>query len=515
PPLAVKMLPVTARVRFWSDGFQELANVIAVFLLLTAGGIASIWVHCGMPNTTRALALQRRLNALGQQIDALGTDIASQWRVLLASHPRRLCRSLSSMWWVFPAFAELLDRLEIDVTMVESWGAIAYDVSIVKRQMRQQQQQGIPPTVLSWVDDACARALAPIETGLTNAEELQSMRADVRKARAYLALVADGTQIADLEKEVADRETRIQGCLPIVAKAWPDEFGNLVEQVSNSIGTPMEPDLYIDRDTLTLKVSLLNEFRALRERAQALEPSAMAAAAGGVVTGSPSESTVTRLEAHRERLFAYLRPDAPESLRLARLFVGEMRQDIYERALLVEMRKTPPAVMMRAQPLIAEPEAPVHFALCFNRDLLNDAAACQEWACTWNFGDGALRETGWEVYHSFSKDGLYDVAVEIADLDGQPVTSAPIVQKAQVGRLVGPIPAAERIRRAWRWTKPHAETMLEASRLALVLAVAVFGLVTTARQQATTLTTLEAIGAVFALGFGADTLKTLITERRS
>ena len=515
PPLAAKVLPVSARIRFWSDGFQEFANVICVFLLLTAGGIASIWVHCGMPNTTRALAVQRRLNALSQQIDALGTDIPSQWRVLLASHPKRLCRSLSSMWWVFPAFAELLDRLENDVTMVEAWGAIAYDVSIVKRQMRQQQQQGIPPTVLSWVEDACSRALAPIETGLTNAEELQSMRADVKRARNYLALVADGTQITDLEKEVSDRETRIQSCLPIVAKAWPDQFGNLVEQVSNSVGTPMEPDLYIDRDTLTLKVSLLNEFRELRERAQALEPAVLAAAAGGAITGSASGSAVTRLEAHRERLFAYLRPDAPESLRLARLFVGEMRQDIYEPALLAEMRKTPPAVVARAQPVIAEPEAPVHFALRFSRDLLNDVAACQEWACTWNFGDGSQCEAGWEVYHSFSKAGLYDVSVEVADLDGQPVTQAPILQKTQVGRLIGPMPTAERIRRAWRWSKPHAETMLEASRLALVLAVAVFGLVTTARQQATTLTTLEAIGAVFALGFGADTLKTLITERRS
>ena len=515
PPLAPKVLPVSARIRFRSDGFQELANVICVFLLLTAGGITSIWVHCGMPNTTRALALQRRLSALNQQIEALGTDIPSQWRVLLASHPKSLCKSLTSTWWVFPAFAELLDRLEIDVAMAETWAAIAYDISIVKRQMRQQQQAGIPPTVLAWVEDSCAHALAPIETGFTNDEELQGMRADVKKAREYLALVADGTQIADLEKEVADRETRIQACLPIVAKAWPDEFGNLVEQVSNSIGTPMDPDLYIDRDTLTLKVSLLNEFRELRERAQALEPAAMAVVAGGAVSGSPSGSAVTRLEAHRERLFAYLRPDAPESLRLARLFVIEMRQDIYEPALLAEMQKTPPALAVLIQPVIAEPETPVHFALRFSRDLLNDAAVCQEWACAWNFGDGSQRETGWEVYHSFSKNGLYDVAVDIANLDGQVVTQTAILQKTQVGRLIGPMPAAERILRAWRWMKPHAETMLEASRLALVLVVAVFGLVTTARQQATTLTTLEAIGAVFALGFGADTLKTLITERRS
>jgi hypothetical protein len=61
--------------------------------------------------------------------------------------------------------------------------------------------------------------------------------------------------------------------------------------------------------------------------------------------------------------------------------------------------------------------------------------------------------------------------------------------------------------------KPHAETMLEASRLAMVLTLAVFGLVGSAQHQAETLTLLQAAGAVFTLGFGADTLKNLITQR--
>jgi hypothetical protein len=515
PPVASKVLPISARFRFWTDGFQEFANVICVFFLLTIGGIASIWVHCGMPNTTRALALQNRLSALDKQIAALGTDIASQWRVLLASQPKRLCKSLSSMWWVFPAFAETLNRIEKDVAMAETWGAIAYDISILRRQTRQQLQNGIPPTVLAWIEDSCGRALAPIETGFTNDEELQAMHADVRRAREYLALLARGTQIADLEKEVADREARLRPLLPAVAQAWPLEFGNLVEQVSSAIGTPMVPDLYIDRDTLSIKVDLLNEFRELWNRALALKPAVMAAAVGGGGDAVPSDSALGRLCAHRERLFDYLRPDAADSLRLARLFVTEMRQDIYEPALLVEVEKKPPAMNIAMEPAIAEPGAPVHFALRFNRGILNEAAVCHEWTCTWHFGDGCQCEAGWDVYHSFCNSCIYQVSVQIANLDGKSVSEATIRKEVQAGQHVGPISTGDRLVRAWKWMKPHAETMLEASRLALVLAIAVFGLVATARQQASTLTLLEAIGAVFALGFGANTLRNLITDRRS
>jgi hypothetical protein len=55
--------------------------------------------------------------------------------------------------------------------------------------------------------------------------------------------------------------------------------------------------------------------------------------------------------------------------------------------------------------------------------------------------------------------------------------------------------------------------MLEASRLALILAIAVFGLLAVAQQQAQNLSWLQAVGAVFALGFGADTVKNLVTQK--
>jgi len=47
-----------------------------------------------------------------------------------------------------------------------------------------------------------------------------------------------------------------------------------------------------------------------------------------------------------------------------------------------------------------------------------------------------------------------------------------------------------------------------------VLTLAVIGLVGSAQHQAQSLTLVQAAGAVFALGFGADTLKNLIIQQR-
>jgi hypothetical protein len=58
-----------------------------------------------------------------------------------------------------------------------------------------------------------------------------------------------------------------------------------------------------------------------------------------------------------------------------------------------------------------------------------------------------------------------------------------------------------------------AENRLEFGRLLFALAITVFALLATARQQIQSMTFLEASGAAIALGFGADTVKNLLTQK--
>lgn len=499
-PLPAKVLPVTFRLSYWSPFWQQLFNLVVLFLLLAVGGVASIWVHYGMPNTTRALALKKRLNGLQAQVQGLDPAVDSRWRVLLESRVKSLLGELDSAFWVFPSFGTLLDTLTKNADEFQEWVTVAYGVSLVLEQVPRATQAlpgGIPPTIHRWIERKSAGALRPMETGFTTPEEIEGMKSDLKAAQNYLNLTLTGAPIPDLDKEIQQRETRLKPLLAALPTAYPS-FAGLLNQVTASVtaGTPPTPADYVARDTSSLKAHLLGELLQLQNQA----PAAVAAAS----------SASTRLTAQTPRFLSFLGSNTYDSLRLAQLFLDEMRQDIYAGGVLEEeLRKQPPALTIRIEPAEVTVGKPVQMALRFNRDILNEAVARQEWKCSWDFSDGPATEVGWEVYHSFSKAGVFPVKVSIIGLDGVALTATPLTRDLTVIAEAG----TQKTRAARVWMAP--ETKLEASRLALVLTLAVVGLMATARQQAQSLSFLEAVGAVIALGFAADTLKNLVTQRPS
>jgi hypothetical protein len=352
----------------------------------------------------------------------------------------------------------------------------------------------IPPTVLRWIQERCAHALTPIESGLTTDEEIEVMKADLNAARNYLTVTVARAQNTDLDKEITERENRLQPELDRLAATYAQCTG-LVNQVQEAINshTPPSPVNYSARDVRSLKADLLWTFDQRKQQI------------------SGAADALKRLEDCLPKLMEYLVADTHESLRMARLIVDEMRQDIYQDALTSEVTQSPPAMTITTDPAAVHAQSPVRLALRFKRQLLNEAVARQAWTCTWDFGDGTPHEDGWEVFHRYDLPGTQQVQITIRDLDGNPVIAAPVREHVPVGNG----PGQSRLRRGLRFVSPEPETRLELVQLALVLALALLGLMTTARQQAQNLSFLEAVGAVVALGFGADTIKNLIVQRSS
>ena len=496
PPIAPKVLAVNLRLQYWGGAMQQLSNIFWVFFLLTLGGMTSIWVHCGMPNTTRALAMTRKAAELAAKLDGIGPDIASHWRVMLAERLAEVRKNLRSTWWIFPSFAATLDTVDKDLPMVTEWVNVAYDVSMVLHEAREKSQNGIPPTILQWTREKCDCALSHFESGFTTPDELQHMRDDLAAAEGYLQDAAESGAQPDLERAIHEREARVQPVLSSIQDTFPQQFEGLFSQVASQISQPIVPADYLDRDTLSLKVDLLRQMSDLLHRA-------------GRTSVAPGESP-SALDNHISRMLEFVGTDAPEALRMAHLLVTEMRQGIYESDLLAEIKVDPPKITVLQDPLECDCNSPVHFSVRFQRQLLNEAAASAEWSCTWDFGDCSMKETGWEVYHWFRKTGPHKISVSISNLNGEQLLIQPHTIDADVGVKSRSLPWYLRVLKIG---KPHAETMLEAGRLAMVLTLAVFGLVGSAQHQAQSLTLLQAAGAAFALGFGADTLKNLITQK--
>ena len=386
-------------------------------------------------------------------------------------------REMKATLWIFPGFSTTLDAIEQKTALLLKWIDIAYEVAVIREQSQQlQRKQRIPPTLLKLLGERCDHALQPLETGHTNAEELG--------AQTLLKETTGSNQL--LEQEIVDREALLVGKMGDLKKSFGTEFGNLLDDFEMNAKQTLKPAVYADRDTVAMKVLMLSEFRDCMRRtapAQTLAQTATAGSAGGVVVaGSQSSSVVReRLEQHRPRFIDCLRADSYEALCLARMYLDEMHQDLYPEAMMAEL--TPePRLSISTEPRVIEPGAPVRVSLLFDRDILNTSAARHEWTCSWDFGDGSQPRIGWSVFHTFPEHGTFKVEIKLHGPDARVIEHKPVFTMLKVdaprNAPVQPVsgPLTQKVFRVLRLPKAHAETMLEASRLALVLAATVFGL---------------------------------------
>jgi hypothetical protein len=499
-PLAAKEIPVGLRFSFWSSNGQQIWNWIVTFLLLAVGGIASIVINAGIPNTRSALTLRRQIHALDEKVAGLDPSIDSQIRALLEARLTELRERLKSGNWVLPSFAATLKSVTDEYTMIQQWVEIVYNTSVLTHDTAEGAAI-IPPTVRAHISENCRKALSPMESGFTTNEELTAMKASLADARRLLDTTLAGAGNPDLEKEIKAREGELtaqdrtdlanrHGAIfgPLIARAQAIAAQNLIP-----------PDTYVERDIVSLKMEWLRAYDDLLER----RPAAVAAAAGSATNAAlavPVQSAGTRLQAHGSRLVEYMIPDTFDSLRIATLLVTEMRQDLYADGAL---RDGLGELRIEHEPAVVTASQPVRLRLRFDRQLLNDATARQEWTVRWNFGDGSGKETGWEVWHVFPTAGAKTATVAMVDLSGS------VIQPAPADKIID-VQQPEPPNKLW-----GPENALELGRMCVVLLIALLGLMTAAQQRVQSLTFFEAVGAVIALGFGADTIKNLVLKASS
>jgi hypothetical protein len=604
PPQPAKRLPLKMRLRHWGGPWQEVWVFFWTFVFLGIGAWLSLLFRIYIPNAAGALKLKRQLREMDEKIKGTGNDLPSQWRVLLHWRFEKCRTDINAEFWGTPGFTTSLAALQTRADMYAQWVEIAYAVSVVLGEANRALQTGIPPTLFSFIQGKCNEALAPIATGFTTAEDLQCMKTALKTAEDYTRSIRTTAVIPSLETAIAGREKKLADdtVLADLQEHFP-QFRHTLQQVKTSSKSPLDPGVYFDRDAFSLKANLLREFRELEMRvccenrpAPAVAPpdgktaddaaaataalqspantvnalkqpeSSTSSTAGqpavqsGVATAesqtagsgaarpSDAETACDRLNRKRKEFMKYLTPDAYSSVRVAQLFMAEMRQDFYPQPALREaIEKVPPSIGVHVHPqseAAAAQEAgvvkpainaagvseahprpnamrinrdAVQFALRFQREQLNGVAAVQEWTCDWNFGDGTEHENGWVVYHRYSDPGDYDITVTVVDLDGKQMGKN-IDAKVSVKddwTSAKPTGSTSYWPPQWppRWLTLSAEAKLEVMRILFVLGIALIGVFVTARGKAESLDVFQGAGALIALGFGVDTLKTLLTQK--
>jgi hypothetical protein len=248
--------------------------------------------------------------------------------------------------------------------------------------------------------------------------------------------------------------------------------------------------------------------------------------AGSAHCTEPQESAKTRLQAHECELIDLLGTLSWKSLRAAATLVQQMREDLYENDVFLEIAKKrkngekPVKVVYDTQK--ARPYLPVYFSIAFDDPRFKGAAALDWLAFRWTF-PGGLFEEGAKVCHYFQGDEpLGDQPPGGGTVGDAPKGKMSLMKTGQQIKITVAVQsqrnldASDTLEGSIELQPPlppqSSRAFAEGVRFLIAFGVALAGLEAGALDQLGKLDFLPATLAVVALGFGADSIKNLLTQ---
>jgi len=209
---------------------------------------------------------------------------------------------------------------------------------------------------------------------------------------------------------------------------------------------------------------------------------------------------------NEEKLLTAMRSRTWNALLQARQLRIELEEGIFINT--VETALAEGEIAITTVPIQPLPKQPVRLEVKFNNNALNTCAARNEFVCVWDFGKFG-KEEGWQISHYFSKDDDNQFSISFRKSDGT------MVEKADRKEGNKSIIATHHIELQKPKVKKQSgeRAKIERIQLGVALLIAVFGLLAGAREQLMKLDVVSGLIGVFLLGFGADTVKNLITKQ--
>jgi hypothetical protein len=216
-----------------------------------------------------------------------------------------------------------------------------------------------------------------------------------------------------------------------------------------------------------------------------------------------------------------LKTDTPLGLYRARLLLKQIKEGIYVEAIVDALQKGSAEIVGDPRPMQYQL---VKFTVQFTDNKYNAASAQKEIRCQWDFGDKCPPETGWEAYHYFRIRPASKCDRWRALYHGtwQPKTAESKKYSATATWTIAgaspppPPPITKEIEVLKMRTQASADrNRAEYVRLAIALVIALIGLLAGAREKLATLDVIPATIALILLGFGADTIKNLMSPKQT
>jgi hypothetical protein len=405
--------------------------------------------------------------------------------------------------WALPDFADILTRCGDGVTVLNARVDLAEQLARLRNTFGDVCGE-LPPTIIEQANSALQGAADVIRRAQLAPEDISNAKSLLGKADAWMSNQGqDGT----FASSIASRLKRLRWLFGIgsedqnrlenteVYRRFKDRLTgafNVVENAGLTDANNIAPEDYRFLDTETLKLELVLDYVRLYQ--------------GGDL------ALQGELQNREDRLFEELQLESWEALKCARTIVREMQTGIYPEDLKQELEAVAPdgngaddqprgPVSIEMDRLVARQGEPLELFVQFHNRALDHAPARDEWTPMWKFPQN-IQEKWWAVWHYFEDTGPKKVTVHFEGADGRPI--AQVDGPLSLSRTINVAPAQRANNRA----RLGAEIL----RLSIALFVAVIALLAGARDQLTKLDMLQGLLAVFVMGFGADTIKNLVTQ---
>jgi hypothetical protein len=491
----VKLETHSARVRAWVSN-------LTVLLLLTIGAVFSLVVNNWVPNRLRRVALRQKIHVLANRTRAISDRTVSLLRVRLRVQRNQEEERLDAAWTASPHFetvaaevARSLDDLSARVDLVSR---------IDELSLRLYAHQDVPVSVVDrWLHDLEPAAEMLAKPDLPTAT-LDEIRKQIAAIETQVTTFRDPNPAfaEDLFKRWESLKTRLNGNVKNSTLFKPKNAplkGLMDDVLARTYATAdaIDSAIYCRLDRTLARLQALLDAYDIYDAASLEQQKHMTDLNAKNGTGS----FIDILEND------YVAKDTPDNVRSAKLLVQQMKADVYADDIAGALRTNPAASKPEIlwDPPLPKTDEPIRFWLRFPLGTWNGSAAQEKLRCEWDFGDG-LSERGWIVTHYFRAGGNHKVTVTIRDFAGKKIDE--LTGQNAVERTV-PI----KKRKAGKRLEERTKT--EIVYMSMALGAAIAALASGAKQSLAQLDFAMALVAIFLIGYGADSIKNVLTKGRT
>jgi hypothetical protein len=522
--LPSQAVPVSlSMMRLGPDVTDSLFAIYVMFFLLV-GGMISLLGSSVLPNMLKKVSLRKQIGDLANRTSGVSTRVDSYLRVLLRLERKKIDIALDEVGAFSLSTLERFDDVGMEIDRLSKRLTVAERLDEMWGRFEDACATA-PPSITDELDKILHLASHRLHSFALSDDDVNAANGFLDKANTSLGMLDDQDAQAKL---IAANFKQLQDRLTSFPEPYYQDLKAALPGIFGVLDSPFD-----DPKTIVRPMFFAVD-HALAATQVALDYSMVRATVPTTDTANcmaPGKTAKARLLERECELINLLGTLSWKSLRAAKTLVQQMREGIYEEDVIAEIAKRrangEKPVRVVYDTLKARPFRPIYFSIAFDDPRFKGAAALNGLAFRWSF-PGDLFEEGPKVCHYFQGDEHHGSKPAEESLDEEKPNGKgskkkganfagarriPVAISVHSQRNMDAADTLEGLIELTR-SKPHrsSRAFAEGVRFLIAFGVALAGLEAGALDQLAKLDFLPATIAVVALGFGADSIKNLLTQ---